>query len=197
MSPGSKPRLRTSLLHARRALSPAVHDAEALALAQNIATLAHISETVCAYVPIGTEPGSPALLDVLNERAARVLLPIAVSSSDGVPLPLQWARYRPGELAPARFGLLEPRGPRLPADTLAGAAVIIVPALAVDRCGGRLGRGAGFYDRSLPLRNPAARLVAIVRDDEFVDELPVEPHDVRMTDVVTPGLGVVTLREQG
>ena len=46
---------------------------------------------------------------------------------------------------------------------------MLVPALAVDRRGVRLGRGAGFYDRSLPLAAPAARLVAVVRDDELVD----------------------------
>ena len=52
--------------------------------------------------------------------------------------------------------------------------------------GVRLGRGAGFYDRSLPLADPAARLVAVVRDDELVDRLPAEPHDVRMTHALTP-----------
>ena len=70
---------------------------------------------------------------------------------------------------------------------------VFVPALAVDRAGVRLGRGAGFYDRSLPLADPAARLVAVVRDDELVDELPAEPHDVRMTHALTPGRGLVEL----
>ena len=98
-----------------------------------------------------------------------------------------------GQLVAARFGLLEPAGPALPAETLSEAAVIVVPALAVDRRGGRLGRGAGFYDRSLPLRDPAAHLVAVVRDEELVEELPVESHDVRMTHAVTPGGGVVRL----
>ena len=68
-----------------------------------------------------------------------------------------------------------------------------MPALAVDRAGVRLGRGAGFYDRSLPLADPAARLVAVVRDDELVDRLPAEPHDVRMTHALTPGRGFVAL----
>ena len=71
--------------------------------------------------------------------------------------------------------------------------VIFVPALAVDRHGVRLGRGAGFYDRSLSFRGPSAQLIAVVRDDELVDDLPVEPHDVAMTHALTPGLGVVEL----
>jgi 5-formyltetrahydrofolate cyclo-ligase len=69
----------------------------------------------------------------------------------------------------------------------------LVPALAVDRAGVRLGRGAGFYDRALPLADPAARLIAVVRDDELVDALPAEPHDVPMTHALTPSSGLVTL----
>ena len=73
------------------------------------------------------------------------------------------------------------------------ATVVFVPALAVDRTGARLGRGAGFYDRTLPLARPAARLVAVVRDDELVDEIPAETHDVPMTHALTPGRGLVEL----
>ncbi|CAN5604542.1 5-formyltetrahydrofolate cyclo-ligase [soil metagenome] len=193
MHDGSKPHIREHLLRARRAVSSAAHRAEALALAQHITTVPNISGTVCAYVPIGTEPGSVALLEALRNLAERVLLPVALNSADGVPLPLLWGVYRPGELVAARFGLLEPAGPALPAETLSEASVVVVPALAVDRLGGRLGRGAGFYDRSLPLRDPTAHLVAVVRDEELVAELPVESHDVRMTHAMTPGSGVVTL----
>ena len=152
-----------------------------------------VHETVCAYVPVGSEPGSVAMIDALSEAGCRVLLPIAVSAADGTALPLLWGEYRPGGLMSARYGLLEPDGARLPAISLAQAAVVLVPALAVDRRGVRLGRGAGFYDRSLPLRDPAAQLLAVVRDDELLDDLPDEPHDVRMTGAVTPGLGIVEL----
>jgi len=92
----------------------------------------------------------------------------------------------------APFGLREPAEPWLPADAVAQAAVVLVPALAVDRAGVRLGRGAGFYDRTLPLADPSARLVAVVRTDELLDSVPEEPHDVRMTHALTPG-GVVAL----
>ncbi|WP_019731575.1 5-formyltetrahydrofolate cyclo-ligase, partial [Mycobacterium avium] len=72
-------------------------------------------------------------------------------------------------------------------------ALVLVPALAVDRRGVRLGRGRGFYDRSLGDRDPRARLVALVRDAELLDELPAEPHDVPMTHALTPQRGWVTL----
>ena len=153
--------------------------------------VAELAETVCAYVPVRTEPGSIALLDTLLAAGSRVLLPVTRTASDGTPAPLWWGVYHPGGLVAGPYGLREPAGPQLPPGTLAEAGVVIVPALAVDRRGVRLGRGAGFYDRSLPLRDPATRLVAIVRDEEFVDELPGEPHDVGMTDALTPDRGLV------
>lgn len=172
-----------------------VRQTEATALTAHLATVAELTGTVCAYVPIGTEPGSIVLLDTLFATGVRVLLPVSRTAPDGTPQPLRWGVYRPGQLVAARFGLREPAAPHLPPETVAEAGVVLVPALAVDRTGVRLGRGAGFYDRSLPLRHPATRLMAMVRDEEFVEELPGELHDVRMTDVVTPGRGVVPVGE--
>ena len=107
--------------------------------------------TVCAYVPVGAEPGSIEMLDVLLRQADRVLLPVARTTGDDSAMALLWGEYQPGQLVAARFGLLEPAGPWLPATALAEASVVFVPALAVDRTGARLGRGRGFYDRTLVL----------------------------------------------
>ncbi|WP_029402014.1 5-formyltetrahydrofolate cyclo-ligase, partial [Mycobacterium tuberculosis] len=93
----------------------------------------------------------------------------------------------------ARWGLLEPPEPWLPEAALAQASLVLVPALAVDRQGVRLGRGRGFYDRSLRCRDPHARLVAVVRTVELVDVLPSEPHDVPMTHALTPERGLIAL----
>jgi 5-formyltetrahydrofolate cyclo-ligase len=192
----TKTELRAEILAARRALAPQQHDAEAHALSTHLTTLIVPDETVCAYVPVGSEPGSAELIDSLLRRRVRVLLPVAHHDAAGLPVPLLWGEYRPGRLVAARFGLQEPAEPWLPADAIASASVVLVPALAVDRTGVRLGRGAGFYDRSLPLAAPAARLVAVVRDDELVARLPAEPHDVRMTHALTPTGGLTEL-DQG
>jgi len=189
----TKTELRAEILLARRALAPHVRDAEAHALCAHMPGFIGDGQTVCAYVPVGTEPGSLELIDSLLRRGARVLLPVAREDIAGIPRPLQWGEYRPGGLVEARFGLLEPDEPWLPAEAVASAQTVLVPALAVDRSGVRLGRGAGFYDRSLPLAGPAAQLVAVVRDDELVDRLPAEPHDVRMTHALTPKHGLVAL----
>lgn len=193
MEAARKARLRTQFLAARRAVPPDVRHAEAATLKAHVVTLADVTDTICAYVPVGSEPGSAALLDALTEAGVRVLLPISRTSPDGTPQALWWGEYHREQLAPAAFGLLEPAGEPLPPATVAQAGAVLVPALAVDRCGVRLGRGAGFYDRSLPLRNPIARLIAVVRDTELVDELPGEPHDVRMTDALTPAGGLTPL----
>jgi 5-formyltetrahydrofolate cyclo-ligase len=188
-----KAALRQRLLAARRSVSDGARADEARSLADHVNAVLDSGGTVCAYVPVGAEPGSIEMLDVLLRRANRVLLPVARTTADNSPVALQWGEYRPGQLVAARFGLLEPAGPWLPATALAEASVVLVPALAVDRTGVRLGRGRGFYDRTLVSRNPHARLVAVIRDEELLDELPHEPHDVPMTHALTPGRGLVEL----
>ena len=122
----------------------------------------------------------------------RVLLPVA-RAVGGTPQPLEWGEYRVGGLVEAPFGLREPAPPWLTPEAVAQADVVCVPALAVDRSGVRLGRGAGFYDRSLHLAAPSATLLAVVRDEELVEHLPRDAHDVPMTHALTPRLGLVPL----
>ncbi|HEY2085470.1 MAG TPA: 5-formyltetrahydrofolate cyclo-ligase [Mycobacterium sp.] len=194
MATAGKAALRERLLAGRRAVSDDAHAQEARSLAAHVDALTiNGGRTVCAYVPVGAEPGSIEMLDVLLRQADRVLLPVTRTTGDDSAMALQWGEYRPGQLMAARFGLLEPAGPWLPATAVGDASVVFVPALAVDRTGARLGRGRGFYDRTLVLRNPEARLIAVVRDDELLNEVPHEPHDVPMTHALTPGHGLVEL----
>ncbi|MDT5347109.1 MAG: 5-formyltetrahydrofolate cyclo-ligase, partial [Mycobacterium sp.] len=188
-----KTTLRDRLQAARRQVADDVRAAEARMLSEHLVLVVSSGSTVCGYVPVGAEPGSIEMLDMLLRRAGRVLLPVARTTEDDVPLPLRWGEYRADGLAPGRWGLLEPVQPWLPESALAEASLVLVPALAVDRAGVRLGRGRGFYDRSLAGRDPQARLMAVVRDEELVDELPAEPHDVPMTHALTPQRGVVAL----
>jgi 5-formyltetrahydrofolate cyclo-ligase len=189
-----KAALRDRLLAARRSVADDTHAGEARSLTDHLDAAVSSDSTVCAYVPVGAEPGSIEMLDVLLRRAGRVLLPVARTAADDSPVALQWGEYRPGQLVAARFGLLEPAEPWLPATALAEAGVVLVPALAVDRAGVRLGRGGGFYDRTLVHRDPRARLIAVIRDQELLDELPRDPHDVPMTHALTPGHGLIDLR---
>lgn len=197
MTTPAKAAVREQVLAARSLVGDDVRAAEARLLDEHLALAVSGGSTVCAYVPVGTEPGSVAMLDMLLRHTRRVLLPVARTTGDGTPMRLRWAEYRPGALVRGRWGLLEPPEPWLPESALAEAEMVVVPALAVDRRGTRLGRGLGYYDRSLDARNRHARLIAMVRDEEFVEELPADPHDVPMTHVITPGRGVLALPVDG
>ncbi len=190
MADSQKAALRRRLLAARSAVPADRRAAEADALRTHLATLPIAGTTVCAYVPVGAEPGTPDMLAALRGRGLRVLVPAV---AEGPPAPLHWGEYHPDTLVTGRFGLATPPPPWLPPHALGDAAVVLVPALAVDAAGVRLGRGGGFYDRSLPLAAPGAARVAVVRDDEMLAALPADPHDVTMTHALTPGRGLVRL----
>lgn len=193
MAVEDKSRLRGELLAARRALPDATRHAESDQLLAHLHAAVGAAHTVAAYVPLPTEPGPPDLPDALSRICENVLIPVARAGPDAEPLPMRWGRYSPGRLVAGRFGLREPAEPWLPPTAIARARVVLVPALAVDRRGVRLGRGGGFYDRSLPLCAPGTMLVAVVRDAEMADVLPAEAHDIRMTHALTPGRGLVAL----
>jgi 5-formyltetrahydrofolate cyclo-ligase len=180
----AKAALRTRIL-ARRAARPADERAAAAA-AVTAALLRGLAgvRTLAAFVPDPTEPGAGRLPAAYGQLGARVLLPVVPAEGHE----LGWAVDR-GRLAPGRFGLMEPVGPRLGPTALGTAEVVVVPAVAVARSGLRLGRGGGYYDRALRHARPDARLVAVVFDDELVEDLPSEPHDRRVTAVVTPSGG--------
>ncbi|MGV9934162.1 5-formyltetrahydrofolate cyclo-ligase [Streptomyces olivaceoviridis] len=145
--------------------------------------------TVAAYVSVGSEPGTAALMDALRARGVRVLLPALLPDND-----LDWGEYAgPDSLARVRHGgkmaLFEPSGPRLGPDAVTDADVVLLPGLAVDARGMRLGRGGGSYDRVLARLERAGarpRLVVLLYDTEVVARVPAEAHDKPVHAVVTP-----------
>jgi 5-formyltetrahydrofolate cyclo-ligase len=176
--------LRDQLVTVRRRRSLLEVGQDAVALAEHLVAVPEVrrAATVAAYVSIGQEPGTGPLLDLLTEAGKRVVLPVLLPDND-----LDWAAYGgPADLVPAGRGLLEPAGPRLGVDAVATADVVLVPALAVDRAGMRLGRGGGSYDRALG-RVPVGTFVcALLYDGELVDRVPHGDHDRPVTAVVTP-----------
>ncbi|OUS92373.1 5-formyltetrahydrofolate cyclo-ligase [Rhodococcus sp. NCIMB 12038] len=188
----TKDEWRQLVLTGRRALTPELRTAEDQAIVALVTQQIAGGSTVCAYVPTALEPGSLDFLDALRQVAGRVLVPVTRG-----PGPLYWSEFTGADcLAPASYGLREPTGPVQEPGEIRSADTIFVPALAVDRRGVRLGRGAGFYDRTLGLAAPDARLITMVRDEELVPELPEDPHDVRMGWALTPDSGLVALGEQ-
>jgi 5-formyltetrahydrofolate cyclo-ligase len=181
---GAKIALRDQLLTARRRRSLLEVGEAARAIAEHVLGLPEVrrAATVAAYVSIGQEPGTGPLIDRLHEDGRHVLLPVVLPDLD-----LDWARYAgPDALVPARMGLLEPAGPTLGVDAIAGADVVLVPGLAVDRTGLRLGRGGGCYDRALARVPGGTPVCALLFDDEVIDRVPAAPHDRRVNAVATP-----------
>lgn len=166
MGTADKTELRAKLLAARAGLSP---DRIAEARTQVRAHVLGRSETarrIAAYRPLRTEPGSPELLAALAERA-EVLIPLRRPDRD-----LDWTPW--------------PAGGPLGVDAIADVDLVLAPALAVSRSGVRLGRGGGSYDRALARVPPGVPILALIYDDELVDELPCDEWDVAVTGVITP-----------
>lgn len=166
----AKADLRRAAREARRSRSaPDLHEA--------IAPLIHAGDLVASFVPLPDEPGVAPELGWL--------LPVLLPDGD-----LDWAAYD-GRLVQAVGALEEPVGPRLGVEALAECDLVLVPALLVDRQGNRLGKGGGSYDRALA--RTTALTVALLHDDELVDEVPADPWDVPVRAAATPSRGVVRL----
>ncbi|MGQ4383012.1 5-formyltetrahydrofolate cyclo-ligase [Streptomyces sp. SAS_270] len=183
--------LRREFLTVRSRLTADDVRETAAALATRALGLPELAQarTVAAYVSVGSEPGTLALLDALRARGARVLLPALLPDND-----LDWGTYT-GEdsLAHVRhsgkMALLEPVGERLGPDAVRDADVVLLPGLAVDARGMRLGRGGGSYDRVLARLERAGAdpaLVVLLYDTEVVEHVPEEAHDRPVHAVVTP-----------
>src|SRR6476646_6490560 len=129
----AKVALRDQLTTARhrRSLLAIGEDARASAAHLLAAPEVRRAATVAAYVSLGSEPGTGALLEALRDAGTRVVLPVLLPDGD-----LDWGTYRgPDELVPARRGLLEPAGRPLGRDAVATADAVLVPGLAVSPTG--------------------------------------------------------------
>ncbi|MBV9023263.1 MAG: 5-formyltetrahydrofolate cyclo-ligase [Streptomycetaceae bacterium] len=183
----TKGMMRAELLRARRELPQDDCSTAARALARHALSLPELASagTVAGYASVGAEPGTQDLLDMLRNHGTRVLLPVLLPDND-----LNWAVYEgPGSLVPAGRGLLEPDGARLGPDEVLTADVILLPGLAVDTHGMRLGRGGGSYDRVLERLAKAGAhpaLVVLVYAHEVIARVPAEPHDHPVHAVITP-----------
>ncbi|WP_411577239.1 5-formyltetrahydrofolate cyclo-ligase [Streptomyces sp. HUAS TT20] len=183
--------LRREFLAVRNRLTTDVVRDAGTALAERALELPELrrARTVAAYVSVENEPGTLALLDALHARGVRVLLPALLPDND-----LDWGAYAgEGSLARVQHGgkmaLFEPAGERLGPDAVTSADVVLLPGLAVDARGMRLGRGGGSYDRVLARLERAdahPALVVLLYDSEVVESVPEEAHDRPVDAVVTP-----------
>jgi len=188
---GEKAALRRRLLADRARLSPDQRAAAGRALRDAVLELPQVqmAGTIAAYYSLSSEPDTHGLVYALWKRGGYVLLPLLRPDAD-----LDWASYEgPDSLRPGPRGLAEPAEPPRGMDAVTRADLVLVPALAVDRGGVRLGRGGGSYDRALARVGPGVPTIALVYDGELLDEVPADDHDQRVRMVACPSAGIANL----
>ena len=129
------------------------------------------TSTVAVFESLPTEPPTEAIVAALRAAGRRVIAPILLPDKD-----LSWRDLATGE--------------DLGVAAIADAEVIVLPALAVDVTGRRLGQGGGSYDRALLRSDPEALRLAVVFEQEVLGAVPADDHDQPVHAVLTPDRGV-------
>jgi 5-formyltetrahydrofolate cyclo-ligase len=178
-----KSALRKHAREALAALTPERRQFESEAIRTRLASHRVWVEagSVLLFAPRTDEPDIWPLVTQALADGKRVSLPRYRSESQG---------YEPAvvtqpeaDMAPGKFGILEPKAVCNLAD-LNRLDLVLVPGLAFDRRGFRLGRGKGYYDRLLAA--VSGRTCGVAFDVQLISAIPVEPHDVRLNCIMTP-----------
>ena len=134
--------------------------------------------TLLLYYPLADEVDVRPLIADAYRNGKRVLLPVCVGDD------LELHLYE-GEdsLSPGAFGIMEPQGPLFPVEDYPEIQLALIPGIAFDRAGHRLGRGRGYYDRLLPQLS-AARLHGICFPFQLQEHVPTDAHDIAVHEVI-------------
>jgi 5-formyltetrahydrofolate cyclo-ligase len=125
------------------------------------------AKTIGCYISFGDEPSTNLFLKhcQLDERI-KLYVPRVVGEA------LEWVLFDETQIRHP-LGMNEPVGPAV---EISAFDLVVIPALAIDKAGQRLGRGKGFYDRALEELSAKA-VVGVVHSDEYLEHLPTEQHD--------------------
>jgi 5-formyltetrahydrofolate cyclo-ligase len=171
--------MRQSLLAARRAHADTHGNDAAAALAKHADKLS--GRNIAAYLPKGGEIDPRPLMQALRRQGSGICLPVCVDEEAA----MIFRRYRDGDaLIPDEMGIAAPRATAQQVTP----DIVLLPLLAFDGTGNRLGRGGGFYDRTLAAlrKRGACRFIGLAFDMQMVDKCPVAPHDEALRGVATP-----------
>lgn len=175
-----KSSIRQILRERKDAMTPEDRLKKSALICGHLMTLVRDRETVMAYTSKQLEVNTVPIITALLERKNPVIVPIIVK--EDVSLRLSYLRDL-SALVPSTFGVPEPIGSEIPA-TGEDVDSIILPMLGFDRTGGRIGYGAGYYDRFLE-KYPGLRKIGIAFACQEYDSLPLDETDVRMDHIVT------------
>ena len=179
---GDKRRLRAEALAVRRALAPEAVAEKSAAIHARLRALdsfAAARALLCYAASKDNEVDTLPILRALLAAARPVFVPVAEPGGR-----MRWSRLEaPGELVPARFGILEPPPARQRFEPFPAPSICLVPGLAFTRDGFRLGYGGGYYDRFLA--GYGGVTVGLAYACQLRAALPCAPHDVPMRYVLT------------
>jgi 5-formyltetrahydrofolate cyclo-ligase len=174
-------RLRAQLLAVRDGIDPVDRLARAGAVAERLAALPAFAQAgaIAFYYSIGSEvPTLGLVTQVVESEGRRAFLPFMLNER------LELAEWRPSDpVTEGEYVSFQPRF-RRPA-ALDDVEAIVVPGLAFDRRGHRMGAGRGLYDELLSRLSPDTTRIGLAYAEQVVEELPSAEHDVRMHYVVT------------
>ena len=179
----AKRTLRSSVQQRLRAVSPEQRQAGSQAICDQV--LSHPawkkSQIVLLFAPFREEPDIWPV--VAAGLAAGKLVHLPKLDPAGFTFHASQVRDVVNDLAPGKFGNLEPRLTSA-AMALNRLDLVLVPGVAFDAQGRRLGRGKGFYDRLLT--QVSGMTCGVAFDEQIVETVPVEPHDIRLNCILTP-----------
>jgi 5-formyltetrahydrofolate cyclo-ligase len=186
-----KARVRDILRARKDAMVPEDRLKKSISITRHLMKTIGPGETVMVFTSKEKEVNTKPLILALFEAGNPVVVPIIVK--EDISLRLSYLRDF-SALVPSTFGVPEPIGSEIPADAK-DVDTIILPMLGFDRAGGRIGYGAGYYDRFLS-KNPDLRKIGVAFACQEFDRLPVDENDIRMDVIITeegivyPGGGV-------
>jgi len=175
-----KNRVRQAMRERREAQTPVERLERSRRICGLVRGLIRDGETVMVYSSKELEVNTRPLVEDLLASGNRVIVPIIVKAD--VSLRLSYLED-PSVLVISTFGVPEPIGSEIPARA-EDVDTIILPMLGFDRKGGRLGYGAGYYDRFLA-RNPRIRRIGIAFACQEADEIPCDENDIHMNLIIT------------
>ena len=175
-----KNRVRQAMRERREAMIPAERLEKSRKICGTVRGLIRDGETVMVYSSKDLEVNTRPLIGDLLASGNPVIVPIIVK--EDVSLRLSYLED-PSVLVLSTFGVPEPIGSEIPARA-EDVDTIILPMLGYDRTGGRLGYGAGYYDRFLA-RNPRIRRIGIAFSCQEAEKIPCDENDIHMNLIIT------------
>lgn len=175
-----KEELRTEMRAKRRELTIKEVDCRSEIICNNLFTLENVNNAavICTFLSAFKEPDTFRIIEKLWKKGCKVVVPI--TDMENVSLSLSYIDGM-ADLKKGAYGISEPSA--IKEANAADIDLILVPGLAFDRNGGRMGFGKGYYDRLLESSN--AIKIGICYDFQLLDNIPTEPHDIPMNIIVT------------